>query len=163
MIKVMIVDDMKILRECLKMVIEQDDNFTVVACAANGREAVEMSMLYIPDIILMDLNMPIYSGHDAIKDIKTFNNAIKILVLSVDGDEKNITRAFQNGADGYVLKNIDPMELFAAMKKAFKGEKYVQENAFSIGNETIKVEQNQQDSNVYLRVEFTEEREMLWQ
>lgn len=76
MIKVMIVDDMKILRECLKMVIEQDDNFTVVGCAANGREAVEMSMLYIPDIILMDLNMPIYCGHDAIKDIKTFNNDI---------------------------------------------------------------------------------------
>lgn len=155
MIKVLIVDDMKILRECLRMVIEQEDEYEVVGCAADGKEAVEMSRKFVPDVILMDLNMPIYSGHDAIKDIKAFDDRIKILVLSVEGDEANITKAFQNGADGYVLKDIAPKELSVVMKKTFYGEKYVLENAFSVGTEIIKINKNQFNESIYLKVEFT--------
>lgn len=138
MIKVLIVDDMIILRECLSLAIRQDSDFCVVGCAGDGKEAVRMSKELHPDIILMDLNMPVYSGHDAIVEIKKDNPNIKILVLSVEGDEKNITTAFKNGADGYVLKDIAPDALFLVMKKAFAGEKYVHEYAFHMGQEAIK-------------------------
>lgn len=162
MINVLIADDMKILRECLRMVINQYIEFKVVGCAENGKEAVEMTMEQKPDVVLMDLNMPIYSGHDAIRDIKAINKDIKILVLSVEGDERNITMAFKNGADGYVLKDIAPEELSTVMKKVYKGEKYALENAFSIGQEIVKIYKNPSEADIYLRVEFTErEKEVL--
>lgn len=162
MIKVLIVDDMIILRESLKMAINQDSDLTVVGCAGNGKEAVEMSRELEPDVILMDLNMPVYSGHDAIVDIKKDNPYIKILVLSVEGDEKNITSAFKNGADGYVLKDIAPDELFAVMKKAFAGEKYVHDYAFYMGKEMIKIKKNSFGTDIFIKLEFTDrEKEVL--
>lgn len=136
-IKVLIVDDMVILRECLKLVIGQDTELEVVACAGDGREAVNMCLEFKPDVILMDLNMPVYSGHDAIVEIKKLNTDTKILVLSVDGDERNVATALKNGADGYVLKDILPEELFSVIKKAFAGEKYIHEFAFYIKREEV--------------------------
>ncbi len=140
MIKVLIVDDMKILRDCLRIAIEKEPEFTVVGCAKNGKEAVEMSLRLVPDIILMDLNMPVYSGLDAIRDIKFLNSNIKILVLTIDGDEKNITAAFKHGADGYVLKDIDANSLSNVMSNAFYGTGYMNERALSIGKETVKAD-----------------------
>lgn len=156
MIKVLIVDDMIILRECLRMAISQDSDLTVVGCAGDGKEAVEMSKELQPDVILMDLNMPVYSGYDAIIDIKKGNPYIKILVLSVEGDEKNIASAFRNGADGYVLKDIAPDDLFVVMKKAFAGEKYVHDYAFYMGKEMVKIKNNSLESYIYIKLEFTD-------
>lgn len=140
MIKVLIVDDVKILRDCLRIAIEKEPGFTVVGCAKDGKEAVEMSLQLEPDIILMDLNMPVYSGLDAIQDIKILNSNIKILVLTGEDDEKNMAAAFKSGADGYVLKDIDANSLSTVMSNAYYGEGYVHENAFSIGQETVKTD-----------------------
>lgn len=140
MIKVLIVDDVKILRDCLRIAIEKEPGFTVVGCAKDGKEAVEMSLRLEPDIILMDLNMPVYSGLDAIQDIKIFSSNIKILVLTGEDDEKNMAAAFKSGADGYVLKDIDANSLSTVMSNAYYGEGYVHENAFSIGQETVKTD-----------------------
>ncbi|MEA5057049.1 response regulator transcription factor [Anaerotignum propionicum] len=137
MIKILIVDDMIILRECLKLVIGQNTELEVVGCAGDGREAIDLCLKLKPDVILMDLNMPVFSGHDAIMEIKKLEPSTKILVLSVEDDEKNIATAFKNGADGYVSKDIVPEELFAVIKKAFAGERYIQEFAFYIKREWI--------------------------
>lgn len=130
MIDVLIVDDMKILRESLKLVISRMEGINVVGCAANGMEAVQMTKALKPSVVLMDLNMPIYSGYDAISEIKAYNDQIKILVLTVEDSEQHITRAFINGADGYVLKDIDVKELETALRRASKNEKYVAMHAF---------------------------------
>ena len=106
MIKILIADDMKILRDCLKLTIEKDKEFFVVGCASNGKEAVEMVMKTSPHIVLMDLNMPEYSGYDAIKEIKKMDESIKIVVLTVEDDESNVVEALENGADDYIFKNI---------------------------------------------------------
>jgi DNA-binding NarL/FixJ family response regulator len=124
MIKVLIVDDIKILRECLRLAIEKEDRFNVVGTAADGKEAVEMTARLEPDIILMDLYMPVYSGYAAIKDIKAMRSKAKILVLTVDGNEKNIAQAFKDGADGYILKDICPEELSQAMLYTYNGIEY---------------------------------------
>lgn len=155
MINVLIVDDMIILRECLKMAICQDEEFRVVGCGGDGKEAVMLCKELQPDIILMDLNMPIYSGHDAIIDIKKFGFRTNILVLSSEGDEKNIATAFKNGADGYVLKDIEPNELFMVMKKAFAGEKYIHECAFYLGQEAISFRKNSVHLDTHWNVEIT--------
>lgn len=137
MIRILVVDDVKILRECIKITINKDEVLKVVGCASNGQEAVEMTRALKPDVVLMDLNMPIYSGQDAIYDIKSFSPKTKILVLTVEGDEVNIMNAFKNGADGYVLKDIDPSDLFNIIKNAYRGEKYINENAFYISDDYI--------------------------
>lgn len=163
MIKVLIVDDMKILRECLKMVINQDADLEVIGDANHGKEAVEMSRINRPDVILMDLNMPVYSGYDAIKDIKKDDPTIKILVLSVETEEQNITTAFANGADGYVLKDITPEELAIVIKKAFHGEKYVHECGFSMGQKVINLNQKNLEESEYFKIDFTErEKEVIY-
>lgn len=133
MIKVLIVDDMKILRECLKLALESERKFEVVGCAGNGHEAIEFSVTYNPDVILMDLNMPICSGQEAIKAIKAVNKKVKILVLSSDDNGKSMKTAFRNGADGYVLKDIGSDELYQAIISAYNGRKYITLSAFSCG------------------------------
>lgn len=130
MIDVLIVDDMRILRESLKLVISRMEGINVVGCGANGMEAVQMTKKLKPSVVLMDLNMPIYSGYDAILEIKKYNDRIKILVLTVEDSEQHITRAFINGADGYVLKDLDVEELETAIRRASSNEKYVAKHAF---------------------------------
>lgn len=161
MIKVLIVDDIKILRECLRFAIEMEEKFEVVGCAADGKEAVDMFLQLKPDIILMDLNMPVYSGYDAIKDIKALQSNTKILVLTVEGDEKNITQAFVNGADGYILKDISPEELSAAILNAYNGVDYIHESALNISSKLINADPTDR-GDIYLRVNFTaREKEVL--
>lgn len=130
MIDVLIVDDMKILRESLKLVISHMEGIDVVGCAANGMEALQLTKELKPSVVLMDLNMPVYSGYDAILEIKKHNSEVKILVLTVEDSEEHITRAFINGADGYVLKDINVEELATAIRRASKNEKYVAKHAF---------------------------------
>lgn len=137
MISILIVDDMKLLRETLKFIFEKDEEFNVIGTAENGIQAVEMYINLSPDIVLMDLNMPIYSGYEAIKDIKKINKNSKILVLTVEGDDKSIYQAFVNGADGYVLKDIGAKDLFEVIKNTYNGEKYAIDCAFYYGNEQI--------------------------
>lgn len=162
MIKVLIVDDMIILRECLRLAISQENEFQVVGCAANGKEAVEMNRKLNPDIILMDLNMPVYSGHEAILRIRKDYKACKILVLTVEGDEKNVTEAFKNGADGYVLKDIAPDELFQVMKKAYLEEKYIADNSFCVSKDNYVVDKTFCTQDIPYKIELTErERSVL--
>lgn len=162
MIKVLIVDDIKILRECLRLTIEKEDEFQVIGCASNGKEAVHMTLELNPDIILMDLNMPIYSGYEAIKDIKALqNNTSKILVLTVEGDEKNITQAFVNGADGYILKDICPEDLSTAIWNTYNGIECIHDSAFNIGSGMMNADP-ENHGDIYLHVKFTaREKEVL--
>lgn len=137
MINILIVDDMQILRECLKLTIENNKQFKVVGCASNGKEAVEMSLKLSPDIILMDLNMPLYSGHDAIKKIKETDKSVKIIVLTVEDNEQNMNIAFKNGADGYIIKDIGFYELSAVIKNIYEGNHYINEKSFFAGSNFI--------------------------
>jgi DNA-binding NarL/FixJ family response regulator len=162
MIKVLIAYNMKILRECLKMVIDQDDELEVVGETGNGRKAVEMSRIYHPDVILMDLNMQVYSGYDAIVDIKEYDSKIKILILTTETDEGDITSAFINGADGYIPMDIDINGLLIIIKKVFNVEKYAYEYGFSTGQKIAKNSHNNMANARYMRINFTErEKEVL--
>ncbi len=142
MIDVLIVDDMKILRESLNLVINRMEGINVVGCAANGMEAIELTKALQPAVVLMDLNMPVYSGYDAILEIKKYNSRTKILVLTVEDSEQHITKALINGADGYVLKDLNVEELETAIKKAYKNEKYIAEHAFHMNEVKAQKEKN---------------------
>ena len=156
MIKILIADDMKIIRDCIKIIIEKNSDFEVIGCACNGLEAIEMCEKYKPDIILMDIMMPELNGIDAIIKIKKENKNVKILVLSSVGDEDNIIKSIKNGADGYVLKDIGVEELILAIQCINKGLSFVHKNAYSFNmlNNTcesrkINYEKQQTTHNIY--------------
>ena len=103
-IKVLIADDIVILRQGLKAVLELDDGIEVVALAENGKEAYEKCKVYTPDVVLMDMRMPDYDGAYGISAIKQEHPTIKVLVLTTFDDEQTIEKALESGADGYILK-----------------------------------------------------------
>ena len=100
-LRVLIADDELILREGLKKIVEQNKSIEVVGCVKNGLEAIEAFERLKPDVILMDLFMPEYDGIESTKIIKTKNIPVKIIILTSYNGYEHMTRAYNNGADGY--------------------------------------------------------------
>jgi DNA-binding NarL/FixJ family response regulator len=121
MIKVLIADDVKILREGLKAVLTQDDSISVVAEASNGREAYEMSVRFQPDVVLMDMRMPEYDGSYGIREIKEKLSRVKVLVLTTFDDKETVDKAMASGADGYILKEMDNEQIINSIKAVAGG------------------------------------------
>ncbi len=116
MIKVMIVDDQRLFRESIKRIIELGPEISVEACAGNGQEALAAAAETKPDLILMDLKMPICNGAEGTRLIKEAFPAIKIIILTTFEDDENISHVIENGADGYVNKEVTPEELIRIVK-----------------------------------------------
>ncbi|WP_010251375.1 response regulator [Acetivibrio cellulolyticus] len=121
MIKVVLVDDQVILRESLKFIVEQDPEIKVVGLGSNGEEALNLCGELAPDVVLMDIMMPVCNGVEGTKLIKSKFQSIKVIILTTFNDEENISKAIKNGADGYVLKDIKPDDLIVAVKSVAKG------------------------------------------
>ncbi len=121
MINVMIVDDQKIFKEGLKMIVSQDSEINVVCLCENGKEACDLVDTYNPDIILMDIQMPIMNGVDAVKIIKEKNSHINIIMLTTFHNETYIYDAIKNGASGYLLKDTSIDIIIEAIKTVNSG------------------------------------------
>lgn len=121
MTTVMIAEDQKLLRESFKSIIENNSDIKVVACAVNGKEAYDLCKEYKPDVILMDLSMPICNGTEATKLIKSKFPSTKVLILTASNDKTDVTDAIRNGADGYILKDISTEELILSIKSTSLG------------------------------------------
>src|SRR6266403_2097937 len=121
-IGVLIADDHSVVREGLASLIGRKTDMTVLAEAANGREAVELWKLHHPDVILLDLRMPDLDGVGAIKEIREHDEHARIIVLTTfDGDE-DIYRAIQAGAKGYLLKDVPREALMDCIRRVHAGE-----------------------------------------
>ena len=114
-IKIAIADDYKIFREGLKVSLAQDDGMQVIFEAENGEELISGLETKKPDIIIMDLKMPIMDGMEATQIIRKKYNGIKILVVSMYEDDKFIIHLMEMGANGYLLKNAEPEEIRKAI------------------------------------------------
>lgn len=139
MIKVLIVDDQRIFCEGLKALLEKDDEIEVLGLAGNGKEAYTLCRTHNPDLVLMDIVMPVSNGIEGTKLIKSYSQEIKVIMLTTFNDEEKIQEAVQNGADGYILKDTKPEELIYAVKSAFLGVNVIDKNAFSNLINQIKV------------------------
>jgi DNA-binding NarL/FixJ family response regulator len=131
LIKVLIADDQVILRESLKFIIEQDKEITVIGFAGNGKEALKQAQHLMPDLVLMDIMMPVCDGVEGTRLIKEMDKNIKVVILTTFNDDENVSKALENGADGYVLKDIRPEELVMAIKSTIKGLRVMHEDVFS--------------------------------
>jgi two-component system, NarL family, response regulator NreC len=123
--KVVIAEDHTIIREGLIALLTIEGGYEIVGEAGNGIDAIRRAEQMAPDILLIDLSMPLMTGIEAIREIKKRNPAIKILALTVHESEEYIQETLRAGADGYVLKDADSEELIRAMKTTLEGRAFL--------------------------------------
>lgn len=121
-IRLLIADDHPVVRSGLKAILASQPDFELFAEADDGFAAVESSVKFQPDVILMDLQMPVLDGVTAIAQIHASNPSIRILVLTTYDTDVDILRALDAGATGYLLKDAPPEELFRSIRSAARGE-----------------------------------------
>lgn len=121
-IKILIADDHHIVRRGLVFFLKTQKDIEVIGEAKNGQEAVEMTKTLKPDLVLMDLDMPIMDGIEATKQIKAVLPEMKIMILTSFSDQDHVIPAIEAGAAGYQLKDIEPDELVRTIKRMLSGE-----------------------------------------
>lgn len=119
--KVLIVEDQAIVRQGLRMMIDQDDDFTVVAEASNGKEAISALERNVIDIVLLDIHMPEMNGVEATRRIKERWPHLKILILTTFDDDEYAIQTLKDGANGFMLKTAEPNKLIAAIHSISNG------------------------------------------
>lgn len=119
-IKVVIADDSDFVRDGMRIILSVDEEFKVLGCAANGKEAVKLAKEYRPDVILMDIQMPIMDGIEATAEIVK-RGIGKVLILTTFDDDQLVKAALKNGAAGYLIKNHTPEQLKQTIKSVYNG------------------------------------------
>lgn len=124
MVKILLIDDHTLFRSGLKSLIqrEAESRYEVVAEAADGLEGVKMMAKYSPDIILLDLSMPVMNGKETLQLIMNINPEQVVLMLTVSEDATDLTECMQLGAKGFLLKNIEADFLLESIDKALNGD-----------------------------------------
>ncbi|MBP5492883.1 MAG: response regulator transcription factor [Clostridiales bacterium] len=126
-IKVIIADDSDFVRDGMKIILDVDDDFEVLGCAANGREAIEIAEKSKPDVFLMDIQMPVMDGIEATAEIVE-KDLGKVLILTTFDDDDLVRKALANGAKGYLIKNHTPEHLKQMIKSVYNGTGVMDEN-----------------------------------
>jgi two-component system nitrate/nitrite response regulator NarL len=121
-IRVLLADDHALFRRGLASLLANREDIEVVGEAASGDEAVERARELMPDVILMDVRMPGGGGLEATRRLKEEMPYVKIVILTVSEDEEDLFAALKGGAQGYLLKNIDPEDLIACIHQVQRGE-----------------------------------------
>ena len=129
-IRVIIADDVEILRRGLETVLAQDDSIKVVGTASDGKEAALLAEQLLPDVAIMDMRMPGFDGEYGIKRIKQNCPNVRVLVLTTFDDDETVQKAVQSGADGYILKEMDNERILGAIKAVSGGMNVYCANVF---------------------------------
>ena len=124
-VKIFLADDHSILRDGLKMILENEEEFNIVGEAGDGREAYDMIEKLKPDVAVLDISMPSMSGIELSRHLKKYLPDTKILILSRHDKDEYIRQVLQYGVEGYILKDDASEELIKAVKEVMKGNLYL--------------------------------------
>lgn len=122
MLKIIIADDQTLMRDGLQTILQLEDDIDVVATAENGEEACKLVAIHNPDLVLMDIRMPVMNGIEAVKKLRVESPRTKVLVLTTFDEDDYIVDALASGAAGFLLKDIPTDKLLQAVRDAAKGE-----------------------------------------
>jgi len=125
-VSILIVDDQSLFREGLRTLLSVQPDFDVIGEAGNGEEALRMAIKFKPDVILMDLRMPVMDGVTATLRLHENNPQVKVLVLTTFDDDEYVFDGLRAGAVGYLLKDVSSEKLFEAIRAADRGEYFLQ-------------------------------------
>ncbi|MFT6897071.1 MAG: two-component system nitrate/nitrite response regulator NarL [Paraglaciecola sp.] len=119
---IMMVDDHPLLRKGLRQLLEFEDELTVVGEASSGQEAIEMALKLEPDLITLDLNMQGMDGLETLKIMRDKGVSSRIIMLTVSDNDEDVVEAIRCGADGYLLKDMEPDDIINRLKEATLGK-----------------------------------------
>lgn len=123
--KIVIIDDHQLFREGVKRILDFEANFNVIAEGDDGIEALDLMEKHMPDVVIMDINMPQMNGVEATQKLVEAYPEAKVIVLSIHDDENYVTHALKTGARGYLLKDMDADALVDAVKVVAEGGSYL--------------------------------------
>ncbi|MCM1173459.1 MAG: response regulator transcription factor [Blautia sp.] len=154
-IKVMIADDHNLMREGIKQLLELDGTIEVIAEAGDGEECLEKLKEYNPDILLLDINMPLKNGIEVLQKLKEDNFDVKVLMLTLHNEVEYLIKAVDHGVDGYLMKDSQSSELKKAIYMVLSGKTYIQpslipELNFRLANRDVEKD----------KIEFLTKREL---
>ena len=133
-VKVMIADDHSMIREGLKQLLELEGDFEVIEEACDGVECLEKLQKTIPDVLLLDINMPNMNGLEVLTNIRKQRMKVKVLVLTVHNEVEYLLKAVDIGINGYLLKDSESAELKKAILTVVNGEDYIQPSLIPLLN-----------------------------
>ncbi len=124
---ILLIDDHPMLRNGVKQLISMDPQLQVIAEASNGEQGIALAEQHDPDLILLDLNMPGLNGLDTLDRLRTTALSGRIVVFSVSNNEEDVVSALKRGADGYLLKDLEPEDLLKSLHLAAAGQMVLSE------------------------------------
>lgn len=122
MLRILLVDDHVLFRKGLTALLGSRPDIQIVGEAKDGLEAIDAAREFLPDVILMDVNMPRCDGLEATRSIKREMPHVKIVILTVSDDDQHLFEAIKSGAQGYLLKDLEPYQLYDLLESISRGE-----------------------------------------
>ncbi|WP_271764887.1 response regulator [Aquimarina algiphila] len=138
MIKIVLVDDHFMVRDGIRAILEDEEQYSVVGEASNGPEAIELVQSLSPDIVICDIRMPQMSGIEVVQKITALDNSVRTIMLSMHDSDEYILQSINAGAEGYLLKDAGKEEFLKAISVVSKGDKYFSGDVSSILVRSIK-------------------------
>ena len=129
---ILLIDDHPLLRNGVKQLIELEESLQVIGEASNGAQGVALAEQHDPDLILLDLNMPGMNGLDTLVQLRTIALSGRVVVFSVSDHEDDVVNALKRGADGYLLKDMEPEALLKALHQAAAGQMVLSEKLTNV-------------------------------
>lgn len=124
-IRILIADDHALLRQGIRMVLELEKEFQIICETSNGQETLAKTLLYQPDVILLDLNMPILNGIEVAKHLQAAKSKSKIIMLTIHDDDNYVIEVLKYGVKGYLLKDVETDVLMTAIRIIYNGGTYI--------------------------------------
>jgi len=149
-IKLIIVDDHRLIRDGMKSLLQSEDDLEIIGEAENGLELLEMLSKANPDVVLLDVTMPKLNGIEAALKINERYRGVNVVFLSMHEEPEYILKCVQTGAQSYLMKNVEKEELLLAIRKAAKGEKYFNPNIAALLAQGLTEMRQQFDAKVEL-------------
>jgi DNA-binding NarL/FixJ family response regulator len=120
--RILLVDDQPLFRTAIAALLEGQDDLEVVGMAENGLQAIELSHALLPDLVVMDVEMPVMDGVEAVRRLREQLPGVKVVMLTVSEDEDHLFDAIRYGAHGYLLKDLRPDQLFDMLRSVMRDE-----------------------------------------
>lgn len=141
---ILLIDDHPLLRQGIKQLVEMEDDMEVIGEASNANDGVRLANELEPDLVLMDLNMPDVDGIEALKRLRAQNTSSRIVMFTVSDQEDDVVAALRAGADGYLLKDMEPEDMITQLRQAAVGKMVITDRLTTLLAEALRSNKPQQ-------------------
>lgn len=140
---ILLIDDHPLLRQGIKQLIDMEPEMTVAGEASNAMDGVQKAIDIEPDLILLDLNMPEMNGIEALKKLREENVSSRIVIFTVSDNEEDVVDALRAGADGYLLKDMEPLDMIDQLKQAAVGKMVISDKLTTLLAQALRSQKPQ--------------------